>query len=98
MASGKLDAEKTKNGNDCRHGLPASPFLLFQACIGLRISGTNPKISFVRPLLPPFLNEARISNLQVAGASVDLALVRHNQDVSVNVLRRQGDVEIVIVT
>jgi hypothetical protein len=48
-------------------------------------------------LLPPFLNEARILNLQVAGASVDLALIRHGRDISVNVLRRQGDVEVVVV-
>ena len=32
-----------------------------------------------------------------AGASVDLALVRHNQDITGNVLPRQGDVEIVVV-
>jgi glycogen debranching enzyme len=75
----------------------ASVFLLFQACLGLQVSGINSKISFVRPLLPPFLNEARILNLQVAGANLDLALVRHERDVSVNVLRREGDVEIVVV-
>ena len=75
----------------------ASAFLLFQACLGLKISGIDSKISFVRPSLPPFLNEARILNLQVAGTTVDLALVRHEQDVSVNVLRRKGDVEIVVV-
>lgn len=75
----------------------ASVFLFFQACIGVRISAIDSKISFVRPLLPPFLNEARILNLRVAGASVDLALVRHGQDISVNVLRRQGNVHIVVV-
>jgi glycogen debranching enzyme len=72
----------------------ASAFLLFQACLGLRISGIDSKISFVRPSLPPFLNEARIFNLQVRGADVDLALFRHGKDISVNVLRRRGDVEI----
>ena len=75
----------------------ASVFLLFQACLGLSVSGIDSKISFVRPLLPSFLNEARILNLQVAGANLDLALVRHERDVSVNVLRREGDVEIVVV-
>jgi glycogen debranching enzyme len=72
----------------------ASPFLLFQACLGLRISGNEPRISFVRPLLPPFLNETKILNLQVRGANVDLALLRHGKNISVNVLRRRGDVEI----
>jgi glycogen debranching enzyme len=73
----------------------ASPFLLFQACLGLEISGIESTISVCRPLLPPFLNEARIVNLEVASGSVDLALVRHGEDVSVNVLSRRGHVEIV---
>jgi glycogen debranching enzyme len=75
----------------------ASVFLLFQASLGLTIDGIASKISFVRPWFPPFLDEARILNLQVADANIDLAVVRHEQDVSVKVLRRRGDVEIVVV-
>lgn len=74
----------------------ASVFLLFQASLGLRIDGIASKISLVRPWLPPFLNEVRILNFQVAGANVDLAAVRHEHDVSVKVLHRKGDVEIVV--
>jgi hypothetical protein len=36
-----------------------------------------------------FLNEARILNLRIADVSVDLALPRHEHDVSVNVPRRK---------
>ena len=75
----------------------ASVFLLFQASLGLTIDGIASKISFVRPWLPPFLNEARILNLKIAEAKVDLAVVRHEHDVSVKVLRSRGDVEIVVV-
>jgi glycogen debranching enzyme len=75
----------------------ASVFLLFQACLGLHISGIESKISFIHPVLPPFIKEARILDLQVASASVDLALVRHGADVSVDVIRRKGDVELVVV-
>jgi len=50
------------------------------------------KISFVRPWLPPFVNEARILNLQIANATVDLAVLRHEHNVSVKVLRRSGDI------
>jgi glycogen debranching enzyme len=75
----------------------ASVFLLFQASLGLTIDGIASKISFVRPWPPPFLNEARILNLQVADASIDLTVVRHEHDVTVKVLRRRGDVEIVVV-
>ena len=45
----------------------------------------------------PSLGELRIHNLEVAGATVDLLLVRHEHDVGVNVLRRDGDVQILVV-
>jgi glycogen debranching enzyme len=75
----------------------ASVFLLLQACLGLEINGSEAKIYFNRPQLPASLGELRIHNLEVAGATVDLALVRHEQDVGVNVLRREGDVQIMVV-
>ncbi len=75
----------------------ASVFLLIQASLGLTIDGITSKISFVRPWLPPFLNEAKILNLRVGDAAVDLALVRHEQDYSVKVLHRTGNVELSVV-
>jgi glycogen debranching enzyme len=75
----------------------ASVFLLLQACLGLEISAPQARISFVRPQLPPSLGELRIHNLGLAGATVDLLLLRHTDDVGVNVLRREGDVQIVVV-
>src|SRR3984957_16384931 len=74
----------------------ASVFLLFQACLGLEIDGLEAQIRFTRPQLPASLGELRIHNLEVAGAAVDLLLVRHEQDVGVNVLRREGNVEILV--
>lgn len=73
----------------------ASLFLLFQACLALRISAVDAGISFLRPRFPAFLQEARIANLQVAGGNVDLALIRRGDDISVSVVRKQGDVEMV---
>jgi hypothetical protein len=43
------------------------------------------------------LDELRIDNLKLARTTVDLLLLRHAGDVGVNVLRREGDVEIVVV-
>jgi hypothetical protein len=40
--------------------------------------------------------ELRITNLNVAGASVDLILLRHGDDVGVQVVRREGDVSVVV--
>jgi glycogen debranching enzyme len=73
-----------------------SVFLLFQACLGLNISGPQRQVCFTRPHLPAALQELRIHNLEVRGATVDLALVRHEQDVGVNVLRRDGPMEILV--
>jgi glycogen debranching enzyme len=75
----------------------ASVLLLFQACLGLEINGRDRHVSFTCPRLPASLGELRIHNLQVAGAAVDLLLVRHGDDVGVNVLRREGNVRVTVV-
>jgi glycogen debranching enzyme len=75
----------------------ASVFLLFQAVLGLAISAPDRHVSFTRPQLPASLGELRIHNLEVAGATVDLLLVRHKNDVGVNVLRREGDLRVTVV-
>ena len=74
-----------------------SVFLLLQACLGLEINGPKAQICLNRPQLPASLGELRIHNLEVAGATVDLLLVRHEHDVGVTVLRREGDIQILVV-
>jgi glycogen debranching enzyme len=74
-----------------------SVFLLLQACLGLSVRAHPPQIHFSYPLLPPFLQAVQIRNLQVGQASVDLFIRRHAHDVSVNIDRRQGNVEILTV-
>jgi glycogen debranching enzyme len=75
----------------------ASVFLLFQACLGLEISGIEQTLYFTRPQMPASLGELRIHNLEVAGATVDLLLVRQEQNVGINVLRREGSVQVLVV-
>jgi glycogen debranching enzyme len=75
----------------------ASVFLLFQACLGLEINGPEAQVYLNRPQLPASLGELRIHNLDVAGAKVDLLLVRHENGVSVEVLRREGDAQVLLV-
>jgi glycogen debranching enzyme len=75
----------------------AAVFMLLQATLGLSISAPEARISFHYPLLPPFLKEVQIRNLRVGEAVVDLLLLRHGQDVGINVPRREGRVEIVMV-
>jgi glycogen debranching enzyme len=70
-------------------------FMLLQACLGLTVDGPRRQIVFARPRLPEFLQTVTILGLKVGEAAVDLALQRHPHDVSINVLRREGPVEII---
>jgi glycogen debranching enzyme len=72
----------------------ASVFLLLQACLGLTINAPEAHVCFTYPLLPTFLKEVQIRGLRVGSASVDLLLLRHGQDVGINVLRREGRLEV----
>ena len=71
-------------------------FLLLQACLGLRIEAPRARLSFLQPVLPPFLDHIEIQHLRVGDAVVDLSLERHATDVGINILRREGRVEVVV--
>jgi glycogen debranching enzyme len=72
----------------------AAVFLLLQGCLGLTASATDASLCFHYPVLPAFLRDVQIRNLRVGNAVVDLLLLRHGQDVGINVLRREGPLEI----
>ena len=71
-------------------------FLLLQSCLGLRIEATQGRLSFSQPVLPPFLEHIEMKNLRIGDATVDLSLERHPKDVGINILRREGHIEIVV--
>jgi glycogen debranching enzyme len=75
----------------------ASVFLLLQACLGLTVKAAESQLLFSYPLLPDFLKEVRVKGLRVGEGSVDLLLLRHGHDVGINVVRRAGDVHIMMV-
>jgi glycogen debranching enzyme len=72
-------------------------FLLLQAAMGLEIRALHGQVRLTHPMLPEFLRELRINNLQIGEAVVDLSLQRHAQNVSIGIHRREGDVEIIVV-
>jgi glycogen debranching enzyme len=75
----------------------AAVFLLLQSCLGLDVLAPERKVVFAKPLLPQFLPQVSIRDLKVGGASVDLLLTRHDEgDVGVNVLRRSGALDVVV--
>ncbi|HEX6999612.1 MAG TPA: amylo-alpha-1,6-glucosidase [Gammaproteobacteria bacterium] len=67
-------------------------FMLLQSCLGISFNREKPQIRFTQPVLPPFLSWVRLENLRVGDGRVDLMLRRHPRDVSINVLRSEGDV------
>jgi glycogen debranching enzyme len=72
-----------------------SVFLLIRAALGINIRAGERVIRFCDPTLPASLDELTIENLRVADALVDLLIRRHQEGVAVEVLRREGDVEVV---
>ena len=71
-------------------------FLLLQGCLGLTINALERKVVFARPWLPAFLTHIRMSNLTVCDGAVDILVVRHAHDLSVNVLGQKGHVDVVV--
>jgi glycogen debranching enzyme len=72
-----------------------SVFLLLRAALGISIRAPERTIRFSNPALPADFDELTIENLRVADAAVDLLIRRHPEGVGVEVLRREGDVEVV---
>jgi len=73
----------------------AAAFLLLQASLGMDIDAAHQQVHFVNPSLPDFLKELRVANLTVGSATVDLLFESHAQNVTVKVLRKDGDVQII---
>ncbi|MES2294769.1 MAG: amylo-alpha-1,6-glucosidase [Pseudomonadota bacterium] len=72
----------------------AAPFALLEACLGIVCDHERREIRFHNPLLPKFLEEIRIRNLCLDGASADLRLRRNGDGTEVAVLAQQGDISI----
>ena len=73
-----------------------SVFMLLRAVLGLSIDAPRTQVRFHHPILPPFLQEVEIKNLRVGKGLVDLSLHRYPGDVGINILRREGPVEVVV--
>jgi glycogen debranching enzyme len=71
--------------------------MLLASCLGISVDGPERRIRFTYPRLPAFLDTIWITHLRVGDGLVDLELRRYGDDVGVNVLRRDGAVEVVLV-
>ena len=73
-----------------------TPLLLLQSSLGLEFDDRN-EILLRNPRLPPFLNEVTLRNLRLNQSAVDLILRRHGNDVSLQVLRNEGQIRVAAV-
>ena len=69
-----------------------TPLMLLQASLGLEFDQDRDEILLREPRLPAFLEEVTLRNLRLGQSTVDLMLRRHGNDVSIQVLRNDGQI------
>ena len=75
----------------------ATPFTLLEAALGLEFDAARGEIRLRDPHLPEFLNEVVLRDLQLGPSSVDLRVRRHGDEVSLEVVRTRGQIQVSIV-
>jgi glycogen debranching enzyme len=75
----------------------ATPFTLLEAALGLEFDVQRGEIRLRDPRLPAFLNEVVLRDLQLGPSSVDLRIRRHGEEVSLEVMRTRGQIQVSIV-
>jgi glycogen debranching enzyme len=74
----------------------ASPFLLLRALLGLEANAPARELQIVRPVLPRGLRSLTVTGLRVGDATVDLLFHRWRGATSAEVLKRSGDLSVVL--
>ena len=75
----------------------ATPFALLQASLGLELDPVAQQIRLRNPRLPTFLDNVVLRNLQLGGATADLAVQRNGNEVSLRILRTQGNLQVSVI-
>ena len=71
---------------------------MLQACLGLGFDPARRLVRFTRPILPGCLDEVSLLDLEVGGARISVRLRRVGDEVAMNVTRRTGDIQAVLVS
>jgi glycogen debranching enzyme len=70
-------------------------FLLLEAALGLEVDAARRRLVFRQPQLPAWLPGLEIRNLHIGDARVDLNVLRGRYGGSIEILRKDGDLEVV---
>jgi glycogen debranching enzyme len=73
-----------------------APLLMIRSYAGMVADAPNNKLYISRPSLPSWLEEAEIQGMRVGAARVDLALSQRGGATSIQVPRKEGELEILI--
>jgi glycogen debranching enzyme len=73
-----------------------SLYHLLTAALGLRPDARGRRLELVRPALPTWLPTLRLRGLQVGDAQVDIEFSAQQESISVEVLRRTADLDVVV--
>ena len=71
-------------------------FQMLKACINFQPDAMRKVLRIVNPVLPEWLSDIKILGLRVGNATIDLALHCDGQSTYCRVLRKQGDVRVII--
>ena len=66
-----------------------------QACLGLSFNAATRTVHFDRPMLPPFLDRLKLHNLSLGDASISVLIRHERSEVSVSIVERSGDIQVV---
>ncbi|TFE70073.1 amylo-alpha-1,6-glucosidase [Methylacidiphilum sp. Yel] len=72
-------------------------FLLLQSAIGLKIDATKNLVIFEQPRLPDFLEKVIIQDLRVGNWRIDVELSRYPHNVGVRLLKKEGEVKLIVI-
>ncbi|MCI0676889.1 MAG: amylo-alpha-1,6-glucosidase [Phycisphaerales bacterium] len=71
-------------------------FMMLGACLGLTLNGPRRQVHIHQPRLPRGVDELRINSLRIGAASVDLLFHAERSDVGVLVVRKDGQIDVVV--
>jgi glycogen debranching enzyme len=75
----------------------AAIFAMLGAALGITFDAEAGRVLFLRPTLPDWIDELRLTNLRLRDSSADIVLRRSRDTAALYVTRRDGPIEIVLV-
>lgn len=74
----------------------AAPFGMLGACLGINLHRHTNSVELRDPVMPPFLDYVTLRGLRLGNSLLDLRFHRHEHDVTMTVLKKEGDVKVML--